>query len=177
MKQSSFSWPAAGFLFTSATGTLLHFLYDWSCQSLLAALFSAVNESVWEHMKLLFFPMLFFAVIQHRFAVREHCSFWCVTLAGTVLGLALIPILYYSYTGILGVSADWFNIAIFFLAAGAAFALEKRLFAQKYKCPLPGWYCFLFLCLIAGLFALFTFIPPHLPLFQDPLTGRYGLSG
>ena len=53
-------WPLAGFLTVSALGTLAHFAYEWSGKQLLAGAFCAVNESTWEHMKLLFFPALLF---------------------------------------------------------------------------------------------------------------------
>ena len=46
-----------GAVFTIITGTLLHFVYEWSGESLFVGIFSPINESVWEHLKLLFFPM------------------------------------------------------------------------------------------------------------------------
>ena len=64
MRRRLFFWELAGFLFTGALGVLLHFLYEWSGGNTLAAAFSAVNESTWEHMKLLFFPMYDFSVFQ-----------------------------------------------------------------------------------------------------------------
>ena len=74
-------------------------------------------------MKLLFYPMVLFALVEYGFWGKETPGFWKVKLPGILVGLTLIPVIYYSYTGILGVSADWFNIAIFFLAAGAAYVL------------------------------------------------------
>lgn len=165
-----------GFLFVSIAGTLLHFLYDWSGQRVLFALFSAVNESIWEHMKLLFFPMLLWALLQSRFRTDTDCCFWGRKLFSTTFGLALIPALYYTYTGALGVWADWFNITIFFLSAAAAFGLEHHLSRHTSACPLPQPLCVFLLFLIAAAFIFFTFYPPHLPLFQDPVTGTYGLS-
>jgi len=47
-----------GFLFMSVIGTLLHFVYEWSGNNSIVRLFAPWNESTWEHMKLLFFPML-----------------------------------------------------------------------------------------------------------------------
>lgn len=176
MKKSLPRWQLAGFLFTAALGTFLHFLFDLTDGSIVAALFSAVNESIWEHMKLLFYPMLLFALVENRVFGRNCRRFWCVKLAGVLLGLALIPALYYTYTGILGVSADWFNIAIFFLAAGGAFWVESRLFQADGDCPLRPKTAFVLLCLIAAAFTVLTFIPPHIPLFRDPLTGTYGFQ-
>ena len=67
MKQDLFLWQFSGFSLSSLGGTLLHFLYDWTNESILIAPFSGVNESTWEHMKLLFFPLFLFALIQSRF--------------------------------------------------------------------------------------------------------------
>ena len=94
MKRSSGFWQFIGFIFTSVAGVLLHFAYDWSGQSPLVAPFSGVNESTWEHMKLLFFPMLVFALIESRFLQKDHPDFWCIKLYGTLFGLALIPIFF-----------------------------------------------------------------------------------
>ena len=52
------------FLFISVLGVLLHFTYEWSGDNPIVALFSAVNESTWEHLKLLFFPMLLLTIIE-----------------------------------------------------------------------------------------------------------------
>ena len=163
-----------GFVFTGILGTLLHFLFDWTSGSLVAALVSAVNESIWEHMKLLFYPMVLFAWIEYKAWGREVASFWCIKLLGIFLGLVLIPVLYYTYTGILGISADWFNITIFFLAAMAVYWLEARLFVRGFFCPVPAWAAVLGVLLLVVLFTAVTFFPPRIPLFQDPVTGTYG---
>ena len=78
MKQSISYWQVAGFLFTSILGTFLHFLFDLSGQSVIAAIFSAVNESIWEHMKLIYYPMLLFALIEFQFWGKDHKQFWCI---------------------------------------------------------------------------------------------------
>ena len=175
MKGSASRWQIGGFLFTAVLGTGLHFLFDLTGGSVLAALFSAVNESIWEHLKLLFYPMLIFSLYQYRKWGRDRQDFWCVKLRGTLWGLVLIPVLYYSYTGILGVEADWFNITIFFLAAGFVYRWETRQFQKGLACPRPSLAVTGFV-IIALLFTLLTFRPPHIPLFQDPLTGTYGFQ-
>ena len=175
MKSSIPVWQMGGFVFTGILGTFLHFLFDLTGGSLWAGLFSAVNESIWEHMKLLFYPMALFALIEYRFWGKETPGFWKVKLLGILVGLTLIPVIYYSYTGILGSSADWFNIAIFFLAAGAAYFLETRRFQRgitRSKGNKAAAYAILGLAL---LFTALTFFPPKIPLFQDPQDGTYGI--
>ena len=176
MQKTFRSSQTAGFLFTAVLGTFLHFLFELAGECSAAALFSAVNESIWEHMKLLYYPMVLFALYQYRAWGREVPGFWCVKGAGLALGLTLFPVIYYTYTGILGTSADWFNISIFFLAAGAAFFLEHRLLEDGAVCRVKnGWAVFLIL-LTGTLFVFFTFFPPEIPFFRDPITGTYGFQ-
>ena len=176
MNRSIPFWQIAGFLFTSILGTFLHFLFDLSGGSILAALVSAVNESIWEHMKLIYVPMLIFSVLESFYIEKANPSFWCVKLVGFLTALLLIPVIYYTYTGVLGINADWFNITIFFLAAGAAFYLETRLLQSNRSCSLPKWVALGLILTIGLLFLLFTFLPPQIPLFQDPLTGSFGFQ-
>ena len=174
MRKRLFWWELAGFLWTCAAGTLLHFLSDWSGGTVIAAAFSGVNESTWEHMKLLYFPLLLFALVQSRF-FKEYRGFWCVKLIGFLTGLALIPALFYTYNGAVGKSPDWLNITFFFVAAAVAFLTEGVLFkSNRLRCRRP-WLAFAAVCLLGVLFILFTFAPPPLPLFRDPLTGTYGI--
>lgn len=175
MQKSRSLWQLAGFILTAVAGTLLHFLYDWTGQSRFIALFSAVNESIWEHMKLLYFPMFVFALIESRYFSKEYEKFWCAKLVGFTVGLTLIPVLYYTYTGILGVSADWFNIMIFFLAAAAAFGLETKFMKNDCFCWLSPAVSFAVLFLIGLVFVVLTFAPPRIPFFQDPITKQYGI--
>ena len=174
MKQRSILWQAAGFALVTFGGTILHFLYDWTGGSILVSPFSGVNESTWEHMKLLFWPTFIYATVQY-FLFRERDVFWCVKIRGTLLGLALIPIIFYTYNGVIGKSPDWINIAIFFISAAAVYIYENRLFnSDKVSCRSPKT-AFALLCIIGLLFALFTFRTPELGIFLDPITGTYGI--
>jgi len=176
MEKSVSNWQLAGFVFTGTLGTFLHFLFDLTQGSILAALVSAVNESIWEHMKLLFYPMLFFALIEYFVWGKVCRRFWCVKLVGIGMGLLLIPVFYYTYTGSLGVSIDWFNITIFFISAALVFWTENRLFRSETLFSLPPSAAVTALCLLVLLFTVLTFSPPRIPLFRDPATGAYGLQ-
>ena len=163
-----------GFAVTALGGTILHFLYDWLGESPIIAPFSGVNESTWEHMKLLFWPMLIYAAAEWFF-FRERTDFWCVKLRGILLGLLSIPILFYTYNGAVGKSPDWLNITIFFLAAAIAYLYEARVFNRsKAACKHPKL-AITILCLIALLFVAFTFRTPPIGIFADPITGGYGI--
>lgn len=174
MKRQIGIWQFMGFAVTSLGGTLLHFLYEWLGEAVWIAPFSGVNESTWEHMKLLFWPMLVYAIVQ-SFFFRERNDFWCVKLRGILLGLILIPILFYAYSGIIGKSPDWINIAIFFISAATTYIYEivefskGRLACKNQAVPIAV------LGVIALLFVVFTFLTPHINLFKDPMTSAYGI--
>lgn len=156
-----------GFAVTSFLGTILHFLYEWTNESILVAPFSGVNESTWEHMKLIFWPMLFFAVFQSFFFCDRE-DFWCVKLKGILRGVILIPIIFYTYNGVVGKSPDFINIAIFFVCAAIAYIHEIRLFnSEKLSCRSQKT-AIGTLTVIALLFILFTFVHPDINIFREP---------
>ena len=174
MKRTVWLWQLFGFAVATLGGTLLHFLYDWLGNANWIAPFSGVNESTWEHMKLLFWPMFIYAVIQ-SFFFKDYKSFRCVKLRGILIGLSLIPILFYTYNGVIGKSPDWINIAIFFISAAVAYAYETRALTKNdISCGSPK-IAFLILAAIGILFVIFTFITPKLAIFKDPLTNTYGI--
>ena len=174
MKQRSILWQAAGFAAVAFGSTILHFLYDWTGGSILVAPFSGVNESTWEHMKLLFWPLFLYALVQWLF-FKDQESYWCVKLVEILLGLVLIPVLFYTYNGVFGKSPDWINIAIFYITALLVFLFEWRAFKKDRLQCRHSRLAFVVICLIGVLFVVFTFATPQIPLFQDPLTGTYGV--
>ena len=174
MKRTVWLWELFGFATVALGGTLLHFLYDWFGKAIWIAPFSGVNESTWEHMKLLFWPMLAFAVIQSLF-FRDYDAFWSVKLRGMLLGLILIPLIFYTYNGVIGKSPDFINIAIFFVSAAIAYVYEvKELNLNRNLSPSVSVSIGI-LILIALSFIIFTFNTPELEIFRDPVTGAYGI--
>ena len=169
-------WQVAGFIFTATAGTLLHFVYGWSKQSVIAAPFAAVNESTWEHMKLLFFPMFVFAFVEYLFIGKKHENFGASKLAGISLGLALIPVLYYTCIGAFGNAPGWYNILTFLLADAAAYLPETRIMIRKTVSRIWNVIAVVILCLIALAFVILTFVQPKIPLFEDPVGLFYGIK-
>ena len=163
-------WPLTGFLATAVLGTLAQFMYRWSGGALLAGVFCAVNESVWEHMKLLFFPVFLFTAAQ--LCVGERDGLLAARAVSVTAGLALIPTLYYTYTGIWGDHTLWADAAIFYLSAAVTFWLDdllhrqRRLWKMEYQVAGLVW-----LWVLAFLFVWWTFSPPRIALFRDPLAG------
>lgn len=169
MKRDLFLWQFGSFVFVSLLGSILHFVYGWTGGSVLVAPFSAINESTWEHMKLIYFPMLIYALIQSHF-FKDCDNFWCIKLIGFLTGLTLIPVLFYTFNGVFGKTPDFVNISIFFIAVAVAFIIENYLLKKGNPQCEYNKFAFFIIILIGALFVIFTFIPPQIPLFKDPTT-------
>ena len=145
-------------------GSLNHFLYDWTGGSSLAALFCPINESPWEHLKLLFFPFLFVTLgtaALYRFLDRRF--FYCRFL-GVVCGMAFTLVSFYTYTGIWGSHALILDLLIFFLSVALSFSAARFFFRALKQIPSAN---VIFTLWGAGIFFFFVFtcFPPGIPLF------------
>ena len=174
MKRNLILWQATGFVFTLVFGVILHFLFSWSGNNIIVACISSVNESIWEHMKLIFFPTAIFAFIESKFISYKYQSFWCVKLTGIVLGIILIPVLYYTLNGAFGPLRDIFNIVIFIGVSFIVYYLETLLFKSGILICQRGDKPIIILLCIALMFVVLTFVPPSFPLFKDPVSGACG---
>lgn len=163
----------AGAIITAILGTFAHFAYDWSGNLRLVGLITAVNESTWEHMKLLFFPMLLVSIfLVWRHAKKSgsgplHSRMLFALLTGNLIGTFLIPILFYTYSGILGQTIDAVNIAIYYICVIVAFYNAYKL-TQK-ECPAEHTNLLLLITFVMILlFFIFSYYPPELGIFADP---------
>ena len=169
------TWEIIGLLWTLAAGNLLHFVYDWTGKNVIAGLFSAVNESTWEHMKLLAMPWILFSLVEY-IALRAG-GIAGPRAAGLLVGLAAIPLLFYGYQGIVGRDSMIVDILIFQAAVLLAFWVSWTL-QKRRQLSGGGWTALGLLVLLAvwALFLLFTFRAPDLAVFVDPLTGLRGIG-
>ena len=122
------TWEIIGLFWTLAAGNLLHFVYDWTGSSVAAALFSAVNESTWEHMKLLAVPWILFSLVEY--IVLRSGGIAGPRAVGLLVGLAAIPLLFYGYKGVVGQGNMIVDILIFqvsvLLSFWVSWSLQKR---------------------------------------------------
>lgn len=155
-----------GAIVTIIVGTISHFVYDWSGNNFLVGLFFPVNESTWEHMKLVFFPMFFYAMIAGKKIEQQYPCIYNAMFTGILVGLALIPTLFYAYTGILGFNVDWLNIAVYVISVLAAyFVVYKR--AEKCQQKDAKLLRYIMYALLVA-FMVFTVYPPGIGLFAAP---------
>ena len=171
------TWEIAGLLFTIAAGNLLHFVYDWSGKNDIVAAFAATNESTWEHMKLLAVPWIIWSFIEWLALRRRKSPVPAARGAGLLVGLTAIPMLFYTYQGIVGRNLPPVNIIIFQAAVLLAFWVSWHIQDKRKWSSKPWQWLGGLLLLAAGvLFVLWTYRPPRLAVFMDPLTGQVGPS-
>ena len=175
-ERNVFVYEILGMVFTIILGTILHFTFELSGHQLVVGVFSAVNESVWEHLKLGFWPALVYAVIEYRYLKKSTNNFLFAKTAGIYLIPITITILFYSYTAILGESVLVIDILTFVIAVIVGQLASYRLLTYRKLQDKLNKISLVALALLGLAFVLFTFYPPHLPIFRDPITGEYGIT-
>ncbi len=153
-----------GILFVIITGTLSHFVYEWSGYNFILGFFFPVNESTWEHMKLCFFPMLLYFFFMNKKLKGDYPCVTSALLFGILLGTFLIPMIFYTYSGILGQNYVSLDIATFILSVLLAFIAVYRL---SLSCVLDSFsLCLKILVFLTAIcFLVFTYYPPCIGLF------------
>ena len=178
-----------GFFVVGILGTVFHFVYEWCNRAWIVGLFVPVNESTWEHMKLIFIPMLMYISICF-FVVRRKINLRYVSnknskeeksnelykvvytgLFGNMVGTWSIPFLFYGYKGILGFGVSLIDICIFFIADFIAFALQYHVLVNSYKKQTVNCGKILLFVNLIQLFAfiLLTYYPLELGIFANPV--------
>ncbi|PHV69972.1 hypothetical protein CS063_12555 [Sporanaerobium hydrogeniformans] len=160
-----------GALFTIIAGTLLHFVYKWTGQNIFVSFFAPVNESTWEHLKLLITPILLFAIGEYILGGKEIINFVPVKLLSIVAGMLTIVVSFYTYVGIVGNHYLWADIATFILGVIVAYGLSYSLLGTSYFTSLSArQYAWIGLVILMGCMILFTWSPPTIGLFKEPST-------
>lgn len=155
-----------GIIFVSILGTISHFLYDWFGNNRIIGLFTPTNESVWEHTKLLYFPMLIYTLFAAKMLGLNYPHIFSSLLIGTIIGFLLIPIIFYVYSGVLGYNLLIIDISSFYLSVITAFFFSYKL---TLLCETNKLQPILIIAIITItlLFFIFTYHPPNIALFNS----------
>ncbi len=150
------------YIFVAGLGTLLHFTYQWSGSNPIVGAFSAANESVWEHLKLIYFPMLALT-LWDLLTTKVECGFLLRRIISILVGMAFTVICFYTILGVTGEIIDWFNILTYLVAMVIVLFFDKKLNveANPYsKYTAIAIFTFLLLAFIA-----FTYRSPGIGIF------------
>ena len=153
------------FIVISIMGTLLHFTYDWSGENPIVGLFSATNESTWEHLKLLFFPFLFMTIWKYFKYGGISKEFLSARTISLLLGMLFIVTTFYTVYGVTGRLIEWVNISLYYVAVAFTLWMEKKLLDRGFV--ISPYVSVAILIYITVLFAIFTFKAPDVGIFRD----------
>lgn len=175
MSKKLFRYEVAGFIFVGIFGTLSHFLFEWFNESIIIGLFCPVNESVWEHLKLLFFPYFVWTIIEYFF-LKEQRNYFYSKIIGVIAGSVFIATFFYTYSGVTGNESTFIDILSFFVGVAIAFIISYEFMRNgKSGTRLKENVSLGLFIFISVVFFIFTFAPPLIPLFEDPQRFTYGL--
>lgn len=160
-------------IFTLVLGTILHFTYTWSNNNPFIGSFSAVNESTWEHLKLVFFPMLITVIIGYFYLENNSQKYLCAKPISIVAAMFFITVFFYTYTGIIGTNYSFFNIGSFIFAVILAEYITYLLMKSNYTCNKN--FAVALLLILLFFFIFFTYFPPKINYFKDPINNTYGI--
>lgn len=167
-------WRKISIIVCLVLGTLLHFTYEWSGENKFVALFSAVNESTWEHLKLSFFPMFIMFVIGYFLFGKNTNNYIKGNVTGILFSIAFVTIFFYTYTGIIGRGFGIVNILTFVVSIILGEYISYIIINNS-KSEQNSRIYLIVLCIFLVSFLIFTFYPPQIAYFKDPITGLYGI--
>lgn len=161
------------FFAVSLFGVLLHFTHKWFKKGVLLHIFSAINESTWEHTKLSFYPILVSVIIHYFINGFYYQGYWGSAFLVMLASIFTIPLLYYPIRFIIGKEVPAVSISLYFVCIAITFGLEYYLVSNRIllladQCGLSG------IVLLILIFATFTYYPPKNFLFLDPIYKKYG---
>lgn len=161
------------FLIISLLGTILHFTYDLSGKSKFVGIFSSVNESTYEHIKLILSSIFIVNTIYYILGYQHN--YFVIMLISIIIAFLLISVLYYGYKYIYKKDSAIYNISIFYITTLMISVVSYKI----YKLPLM--YSFnrfsMYACLLIFIFYLYaTIFPPHCFFFKDPVNNTYGMK-
>ena len=174
LKQLSFKkWEVLGFWWIIILGSMLHFTFELSGQSKLVALFSPVNESVWEHLKLGYFSLLFFMILEYSYIRDNTNNYFIGKFVGITSMSIFIIVIFYTYKAITGSHNLIVDIGSFVIGALICQIVSYNI--RKKDIGLSDSIGIVMFILLGLSFIIFTFYPLPIPLFLDS-RGFYGIK-
>jgi Family of unknown function (DUF6512) len=170
-----FIYELIGIVFVIFLGSALHFTFALSGNQPIVGAFSAVNESVWEHLKLAFWPSLLLTLIEYPLLRKAANNFFTAKATGVYLMVTIIPLAFYSYSAFSGKSIFAIDISTFVVAVIIGQLLSYKLLTYRQLPVTFNKISVVVIILLALAFIVFTYYPPQLQIFKDSLTGKYGI--
>lgn len=164
------------FIIMSLLGSLLHFTYDISKHNKVVGLFSAVNESTWEHIKIAL-SAFFVCSIVDGFFWASMPNYFLAKFFALITIILLMPLIFYGYKSLTKKPILIIDISSFYVVLGVSQLVFNLILNMKLNFPITSYLGILGVFLIFGFYMILTLFPMENFLFVDPITKKYGLKG
>ncbi|MGM9874379.1 MAG: DUF6512 family protein [Bacilli bacterium] len=154
---------------------LSHFMYEW-CNNFLFSIFFPVNESIWEHMKLLITPVLIYALIEYFIYKNKSIKFNNFSLSygiSIIIGIILYLIIYLPFYHFFGNNIILSILLLFFDYIFISFI--SYLIINMRKIKYSKTIGTLLIIFIYFMFYYLTYYPIHYYIFYDTENNVYGI--
>ena len=158
-----------GAIFTIILGSILHFTYSWTNENIFVGFFSPINESTWEHLKMIITPMLIFSIFEYFKYGKYIENFFSIRALSIIIGMFLITSLFYTYSSVIGKNFLVIDISIFIISVILSYLFSYIFFKKNFLTSNNANFIGLisiFILIFAMIY--FTTNPINIPLFISP---------
>lgn len=147
-----------------ALAALIHSLYDITNLRIFKP-FAPINESVWEHLKMMFYAGIVFSLIECFLGYQKFKNYYVARGTSILISTTLIPIIYYGYTHFTGRGYLWVDITITFVISFISQLLFRKILLSNSSLKKYNPIIIILVIISILLFAYFTYYPPNLKIF------------
>lgn len=165
-----------GTIFIIVIGCISHFLYDWFHHNKIIGYFAAVNESTWEHLKLVIAPTFLWLIVEYHFYFDNPNLFFARFISLVVM-LLIIPLIFYSYTHFTKKPILFIDISSFIISIIIGQLVFSKLIDINVSSLLLTHIGIIGLLIIFFAYIMNTYAPQKTFLHKDPITNKYGIKG
>ena len=157
------------YIIFSIIGTLMHFAYDVLGSNVILNSIVPVNESVWEHMKLIFYPALFFFVYNYDYKRKNNMStYYSSFIISVTFSIITCILSYYIYSKFIG-NTLIIDIISYYVCMGIVFLI---MYLMNYIFDEINEdieiLCEIIILTYIFIFIIYTYFPPNLIIFNSP---------
>ena len=153
----------------------LHFLYE-RFPNFLTSIIAPVNESIFEHMKLLFTSIIISGIIQKLIVKKKKLNINNVCISNFVAAVSSIPIFLIMFIPIYKIIGENLPITIIIMLIAIVIAEYISYIIMKKKNLKLENTIIILAILVYIIFGILTYNVPHNELFRDPIHNYYGIK-
>ena len=165
-------WNLIGIVVLCLLSIPFHFMYEWLGENQIVGLFFPMNESIWEHLKLVFFPITIWSLLGYLiFGRKENVSFAKTIIsaaASAILAMLIITSWYYVWESGIGISNSILHVGSIFIAVPIAQLVGIHIYRIIDPKSIYVILAVLMIVVFAVAFVAFSLSPPDMPIFIEP---------